>query len=87
MQFMLKIYEGPAIFLQKYNQVKIRKISTSWVAFLCFLYLHFFFNWKTFIMQLLALDKIEHGTFAQTTAPLVMFSITQTSFTLDILLH
>jgi len=38
-------------------------------------------------MQLLALDKIEHGTFAKTTVSLVMFSITQTSFTLDILLH
>ena len=58
MQFMLKIYDSPAIFLQKYNQVKIRKISTSWVVFLCF-FTYIFTNWKTFIMQLLALDKIE----------------------------
>lgn len=36
-------------------------------------------------MQLLALDKIENGTFAKTTVSLVMFSIIQTSLTLDIL--
>lgn len=65
---------------------KIRKISTSWVVFLhlCVSLFKKKNPERHSLCNFWHLIKYSNGTFAKTTRATLMFSITQTSFTLDI---